>query len=363
MSTPTTFMGLPNPSVGGDANTWGGFLNTCISGFDALAVNNLVNVSVTGSLAVFNGPVLVKATSGAGITLTLPDSTIAANKGRVYVITKVDAAVGTVTLAGFGGQTFSGAANLLISTQWASFTIQSDGVNWIVLSGGSLAGPLSIGATTFTGLFSETSQDTITAHAGGGQGSAFALTAQTNRITVVATVGDSVKLPASVAGLEIVVINHGANAMQVFGAGTDTIDDIATAVGVSQMAASVVIYTCATAGAWYTEGLANGYAGGLQTISSVDTLTAHAGGGQALGTAVTKMLNRFSVVATSGDSGTLLASQAGMEITVINSGAASMNLFPATGENMNGVLNASLAVTNTTPAIVYCVTTGSWFSK
>ena len=75
------------------------------------------------------------------------------------------------------------------------------------------------------------------------------------------------KLPASQAGLTIIVENAGANAMQVFGAGTDTVNGVATATGVSQMAGSVVLYTCRTAGAWFSEGLATGFVGSLQTLS------------------------------------------------------------------------------------------------
>src|ERR1700676_4001922 len=134
MSTPTVYMGLPNPTVGGDANVWGGFLNTCITGFDTLAVYNVAFVSATGSLAVFNGPALIEATGGVGgITLTLPDATIAANKGRVYNVVKVDAAAGAVTLHAFGAQTISGTASIVISTQWFGVVVQSDGTNWVVL--------------------------------------------------------------------------------------------------------------------------------------------------------------------------------------------------------------------------------------
>ena len=48
-----------------------------------------------------------------------------------------------------------------------------------------------------------TTADTLTAFAGGGQASALALTAQINRVTTVATAGDSVKLPAATAGAQV----------------------------------------------------------------------------------------------------------------------------------------------------------------
>src|ERR1700692_3330429 len=82
------------------------------------------------------------------------------------------------------------------------------------------------GNMQFTSLFNESFQDGITAHAGGTQALAVPLTAHTCRISTVATAGDSVKLPPSAPGLELVIINHGAQAMQVFGSGTETIDDV-----------------------------------------------------------------------------------------------------------------------------------------
>jgi hypothetical protein len=116
------------------------------------------------------------------------------------------------------------------------------------------------------GFIAESFTDNITAHAGGGQASAFQLATEVNRITTVASPGDSVMLPGasqvglspsgpqSTGGLTLIIINHGANPVQVFGNGTDTIDDVASATGVTQMAGSVTIYTCTTPGAWYSFG-------------------------------------------------------------------------------------------------------------
>jgi hypothetical protein len=108
--------------------------------------------------------------------------------------------------------------------------------------------------------------DNLTATAGGTQAAALALTAQVNRVTTVANAADSVLLPASAPGLWVVVVNSGANAMQVFGKGTDTIDGVATATGVSQSAGFAVMYTCVTAGAWFAS--ASG-----ATLSGVSTAT------------------------------------------------------------------------------------------
>lgn len=216
-------------------------------------------------------------------------------------------------------------------------------------------------------LLSLSAQDGIVATAGGGQGAAFQLTSEFNRITTVATAADSVKLPASVAGLDIVIINHGTNPCQVFGSGTDTIDDAAAATGVSQMSNSFVFYSCVTAGKWYTEGLANGFAGGLQTVSTQDNITA-AGANQA---AATQLLPRMAYNVTTVGAGTGVAlpvSVAGAELVVNNNqGTNALLVYTniALGTDTINALSAStgFSVAANTAVIFYCFTAGKWFTK
>lgn len=237
---------------------------------------------------------------------------------------------------------------------------------WFALTGGgSPAVPaVSLFAQNFTasGLIYESSTDNLTAHAGGGQTNALALSTEVNRVTTAATAGDSVMLPPSSPGLTIFVINHGAKPIQVYGSGTDTIDDVATATGVSQMQGSNTIYTCATTGKWYSNGTAEGYSGSFLTQSSTDNLTAHAGGGQGSALPLTAMMNRVTTVASANDSVVLPVSANGMQITVINAAATnSMNLFPATGEQINALgANAAFAVAAGKTVEAYCVTAGQW---
>lgn len=61
----------------------------------------------------------------------------------------------------------------------------------------------------------------LVAHAGGGQGSATALTARVNDVATVATAADSVGLPAAKSGASVVVHNSAANSMNVFPATSD----------------------------------------------------------------------------------------------------------------------------------------------
>lgn len=209
--------------------------------------------------------------------------------------------------------------------------------------------------------------DNVTAHAGGGKANAYPLMAELSRITTVATAGDSVLLPPSASGIDVYVVNHGANAVQVYGAGTDTIDDVATGTGVSQMPNSSVLYSCSTTGAWYTEGLATGFVRGspLSTSSYTDGIVASATQTQAAGTLLTTLLNRIATCATTGNAVTLMASAAGLVITVTNAGANSCNIFPSaagTGtETINSLAaNAAFALGAGKSCTFNCYTAGQW---
>ena len=65
--------------------------------------------------------------------------------------------------------------------------------------------------------------EAITALAGGGQVGATLLTGRYNRVTVVATAGDSVILCPWVRDIRILASNDSANALAVFPNGTDQI--------------------------------------------------------------------------------------------------------------------------------------------
>jgi hypothetical protein len=97
--------------------------------------------------------------------------------------------------------------------------------------------------------------------------------------------------------------------------------------------------------------------------SATSGLTAHTGGGQGSATLAPSVLNEFTTVATGGDSAILPPSLAGMQMFVANKGAASMNLFPATGEQINkGGANTAFAVGIGKNVTLYCVVTGNWYA-
>jgi hypothetical protein len=104
---------------------------------------------------------------------------------------------------------------------------------------------------TVSGYFFDSAANAITAFAGGGQGSATQLAKGVNRVTVVATAGDSVKLPAATAGKHVVVINaDSAEAMDCFPASGEAINALSANTALSIVANKTVLFFCAVAGTW-----------------------------------------------------------------------------------------------------------------
>lgn len=74
--------------------------------------------------------VLVDASSG-NRTITLPSASASAR--MIYVIKKVDVSANTVTIDANSSETIDGATTQVLSTQYASYTIQCDGTSWYIL--------------------------------------------------------------------------------------------------------------------------------------------------------------------------------------------------------------------------------------
>jgi len=123
--------------------------------------------------------------------------------------------------------------------------------------------PPKIGAFVFPPAFGNY-DSALTATAGGGQTNALLMVSQFNRYSVVASGNDSAKLPPQsptidtlgYVGIPIIVRNDGANSMQVYGSGTDTINGVATATGVAVPAGKTamffpLVYVQGGASTWY----------------------------------------------------------------------------------------------------------------
>jgi len=84
---------------------------------------------------------------------------------------------------------------------------------------------------------------------GTNRATALVLTKDINNITTAAASTGAV-LPAGVVGMAITVFNAGANAIKVYGNGSDTIDAVAGATGVTLTNAKRATFYCVAANTW-----------------------------------------------------------------------------------------------------------------
>lgn len=105
-------------------------------------------------------------------------------------------------------------------------------------------------------------------------------------------------------------------------------------------------------------------AGSMMALGAADALTAHAGGGQANGLALTSQFNRVTTVASAADSVVLPAATVGLFVVVANAAALnSMDVYPATGDAINALAaNAAFAVAADKTALFVCMAAGQWMS-
>lgn len=189
--------------------------------------------------------------------------------------------------------------------------------------------------------WTESFNDAMTAKASGTQSNSTLIDSMFCRFSTVASANDGALLPPvnpfPGGALSICVINTASNPMQVYAQGTDTINGVAAATGVSQMANSVVWYQSTQQGKWLAQGLGSGFSGNNQTYSYADALTANAGAVQAGATPITTSIARFTTVASAGNSAVLPAAGPGLDITVINAGSNIMAVFPAGTDQINGL--------------------------
>lgn len=172
-------------------------------------------------------------------TFTLP-AAAAANLGRITIVTKHDSSTNTVTCNG-----------VVLRNQFEAATFVSNGTTWDLLGIALNGGTQRIdGAKTFSAPILHSQTGSITAHAGGGQGSATALTTEVNVVATVASANDSVKLPTAAAGLQILVFNAGANAVDVYPATGGAIDALGTNNPYSVAATASRLFVGVSSTAW-----------------------------------------------------------------------------------------------------------------
>ena len=208
----------------------------------------------------------ISACTSTNMVLTTPDLgvpsaiDITAATGTVTSLTLVTPLLGTVTSGDISactstsltmvtpilGTVTSGDVSACTSTSQTFVT---------PILGTPTSGDLSncTGAPALT-LATRSVAAAVTALAGGAQGGAGALTKDVNNVTTCATAADSVTLPTAVAGMEITIINNGAEACNVFpasgadlGAGTNTAASLAiSGANITYVAISTTLWFAKT---------------------------------------------------------------------------------------------------------------------
>lgn len=249
----------------------------------------------------------------------------------------------------------SGTINVEINTSSQPFPLA---VNNITVTNG---GAQTVTTLTLSGLLTELAADALTA-VGTTQGTALALTAQINKVSTAANATapfNGVKLMASAAGLEIDVTNISGNPIQVYGLGTDTINAVSSATGITVMPNSTVTFFCTAAGTWQTMSAGTGYAGSLETAFTIGGLTA-VGGGQGGALLLPAAVNRFTTVGA-GNGCVLPVNAVGLSVAVTNDGANALNVFPDSGAAINSLAtNAATPLPVGQTAFFYCVAANVW---
>lgn len=94
----------------------------------------LERTAVAADYTTTDSDLLIAVTSTAAArTITLLSATV--TEGRIFIIKDESGAAGTnnITIATEGSETIDGSATLVISTNYGSATLYSDGVDWFVI--------------------------------------------------------------------------------------------------------------------------------------------------------------------------------------------------------------------------------------
>lgn len=224
-------------------------------------------------------------------------------------------------------------SNITVVTTGASFTVINEAVVIVNKASGS--------ATTLNlpqgSIHGNAARDIIFKD---GKGDA-----ATNNITITPYAGDTIDGGASL----LINVNYGYAEIVWNGTQWNVVGAGASSTSGGQVVGNLVVT-------------------GLLDESTVNGLTAHAGGGQALGTPLTAMVNRVTTVGSAADScllpAAVLVSGAGPALTVINAGANSMNVFPGTGDIINALsANAAFAVAAGKTVTFFVTNAGQWHTQ
>lgn len=164
----------------------------------------------------------------AGSLTVSGNATVAGTTNLQDAVTMDDALTVTGVSTLNGGIVGGTLADIAINTD--KLTVEAATGNTLI--GGDLAVVGSIGASAVATSSLELSADDALTALGTDRASSLALTESINNITTAAS-GTGVTAPAAEEGKIVLINNLGANPIKIYGAGSDTIDGVAAATGVT----------------------------------------------------------------------------------------------------------------------------------
>lgn len=166
---------------------------------------------------------------------------------------------GTLTNTGLSSYPASGIPNSTGSAWGTSYSTSGSGTVVALATGASLTTPALSGETFST--------NAAVSAAGTTQGTGTALTSDYNVVTTVAS-GTGVVLPTATTGRRIVIVNKGANALNVYPASGGTIDALALNAAISLPVNNVMEFNASSTTQWYSSyNLSTASGSGVSSIS------------------------------------------------------------------------------------------------
>jgi hypothetical protein len=323
-------------------------LELAADGLTAKASGNQTNgTQVTTQVARFS------TVATAGDSCLLPE----ARPGAVIVIINDGAAV--LGVYGQGTDTIDQATNAAGVSQMANSVARYV----CTVAGAWRSQSLAVGYDPILGLQTLAAVDGLAANSAANQANGTAINKSLSRFSTVGGAGYSALLPASAAGLSLLVLNtSAANNMAVYPAANEQINGGGNNNAFTIPPASLAWFYCTAGGNWYASPSYQPTSAGLQLLPVAAALTANSNNNNTAGTPLTGMINQVSTVGGNNYSVLLPASAAGLQIVVTNASATNNFYVYSKGADTIGAGNNSLVGAGNT-SIFVCPVAGNWYAK
>lgn len=206
-------------------------------------VETAIGTGPSDAIVIGTDPIVFGQFSGAGTYLAGTGLTLT---GNTFSLTNTSLTVNGVTIALGSSATVTAAAGTLTGA-----TLAANVLNSSLTSVGTLTNLTVAGNTTTNGNVIRSVATGVTA-TGTNQGSSFDLTKDINVVSTVSS-GTGVSLPIEVAGMEIIVMNMGANSLNVYpNSGSAAIDTLSAGAAFVLGTGTKIMFICVSGTQWYT---------------------------------------------------------------------------------------------------------------